>query len=96
MDLKAALWACGHTATSSEGIQLLFTFATGGSSVFADTVKLAQNCPVYSIRGTAFYVLGLMGCTYKGANILYELGNNISMVLSCFIINNFSLSSFLY
>lgn len=74
MDLKSAMWACGHTATSSTGIELLTSLGKMDSNVFADTVKLAQNCPVYSIRGTAFYVLGLMGCTYEGAKVLHGLG----------------------
>lgn len=74
MDLKSALWACGHISTSTAGIELLVESNPINQSVFADIVKLARSCQVYSIRGTAFYVLGLIGCTYDGANVLHELG----------------------
>lgn len=79
MDLKSALWACGHISTSTAGIELLVESNPINQSVFADIVKLAQHCQVYSIRGTAFYVLGLIGCTYDGANVLHELGSYFSI-----------------
>ncbi|XP_038210519.1 rapamycin-insensitive companion of mTOR-like [Zerene cesonia] len=43
-------------------------------SVPVHVVRLAKYCPVYSVRATAFYVLGLIGSTYDGANLLAELG----------------------
>lgn len=37
-------------------------------------VQLAQTCPVYSIRATAFYCLGLVATTRLGADCLFKLG----------------------
>lgn len=76
MDLKASLWALGNTASTAQGMQLLMQQSSGGmeDSVPVIIVKLAKYCPVYSVRAAAFYVLGLLGSTYVGANLLYELG----------------------
>lgn len=46
-------------------------------SVLVHIVRLAKYNPVYSVRATAFYVLGLIGSTYDGANLLSDLGKNI-------------------
>lgn len=75
-DLKASLWALGNTATAPSGLQLLMSLSNGylEDSVLVHVVRLVKYCPVYSIRATAFYVLGLIGCTYDGANLLTELG----------------------
>lgn len=43
-------------------------------SVLVHIVRLAKYCPVYAIRATAFYVLGMIGSTYDGANLLADLG----------------------
>uniref|UniRef100_A0A2A4J023 Rapamycin-insensitive companion of mTOR domain-containing protein n=1 Tax=Heliothis virescens TaxID=7102 RepID=A0A2A4J023_HELVI len=43
-------------------------------SVLVHIVRLAKYNPVYSVRATAFYVLGLIGSTYDGANLLSDLG----------------------
>lgn len=69
LELKASLWACGHIALSSLGVDLLLT-----NNVFNATINIVKTCPVYSIRGTAIYVLSVMSTTYKGANELFKLG----------------------
>ncbi|XP_021912957.1 rapamycin-insensitive companion of mTOR isoform X2 [Zootermopsis nevadensis] len=69
LKLKAALWGCGHVATSSLGISLL-----AEHGIVQAVLHLAQNCPVYSVRGTAFYVLGLLATTFEGANLLNKAG----------------------
>jgi rapamycin-insensitive companion of mTOR len=69
LELKAALWGCGHVATSPSGISLL-----AEQGIVHAVLHLAQNCPVYSVRGTAFYVLGLMATTFEGANLLSKAG----------------------
>lgn len=63
------MWACGHITTSTPGAKRLIN-----EGVFRTIVELAETCPVYSLRGTAVYVLGLMGTTYIGANELFNLG----------------------
>lgn len=69
LDLKAAMWACGHVSTSAVGVRKLVD-----EGVFRSIVDLAESCPVYSIRATAVYVLGIMGTTFIGANELFLLG----------------------
>ncbi|XP_060801043.1 rapamycin-insensitive companion of mTOR [Amyelois transitella] len=75
-DLKASLWAVGNTAVTSTGLQQLMSLSSGylEDSVLVHIVRLAKYCAVYSVRATAFYVLGLIGSTYDGANLLSELG----------------------
>lgn len=41
--------------------------------VYEKIIYLAKNCDIYSVRATALNVLGLVGCTNTGANILYKL-----------------------
>jgi rapamycin-insensitive companion of mTOR len=67
--LKAALWAIGHVATNSDGIEFLNNPAT---RVFEKIIQLAQYCEVYSIRATAFNVLCLMSSTVSGSNLLLK------------------------
>ncbi|GBP15175.1 Rapamycin-insensitive companion of mTOR [Eumeta japonica] len=76
MDLKASLWALGNTATCAAGLQLLMQLSGGNleDSVLVLTIRLTKFCPVYSVRAAAFYVLGMIGSTFVGANLLYELG----------------------
>lgn len=75
-DLKASLWAVGHTAITSQGLQQLMALSNGylEDSVLVHIVRLAKYNPVYSVRASAFYVLGLIGSTYDGANLLADLG----------------------
>lgn len=76
MDLKASLWAVGNAAVTPHGLQVLMGITNNllEDSVPVHVVQLAKYCPVYSVRATAFYVLGLIGSTYDGANLLSELG----------------------
>ncbi|KAL4710437.1 hypothetical protein ACJJTC_008839 [Scirpophaga incertulas] len=76
VDLKASLWAIGNIAVTPQGLQQLMNLSNGylEDSVPVHIVRLAKYSPVYSIRATAFYVLGLIGSTYDGANVLAELG----------------------
>jgi rapamycin-insensitive companion of mTOR len=69
LELKLALWGCGHGATSPSRISLL-----AEQGIVHAVLHLAQTCPVYSVWGTAFYVLGLMATTFEGANLLSKAG----------------------
>lgn len=73
LELKSALWACGHIASSTHGVDML-SDVTGGEDLFTAIIKISEYCPVYSIRGTAIYILGLMATTFKGANTLFSMG----------------------
>ncbi|XP_052751154.1 rapamycin-insensitive companion of mTOR [Galleria mellonella] len=76
MDLKASLWAIGNTAVTAQGLQQLMSLSSGylEDSVLVHILRLAKYSSAYSVRATAFYVLGLIGSTYDGANLLSELG----------------------
>ncbi|XP_034824961.1 rapamycin-insensitive companion of mTOR [Maniola hyperantus] len=75
-ELKASLWAVGNTGVTPQGLQQLINLSNGflEDSVPVHIVSLARYSPVYSVRATAFYVLGLIGSTYDGANLLADLG----------------------
>ncbi|XP_063890175.1 rapamycin-insensitive companion of mTOR [Helicoverpa armigera] len=75
-DIKASLWAVGNIAVTSQGLHQLMSLSNGylEDSVLVHIVRLAKYNPVYSVRATAFYVLGLIGSTYDGANLLSDLG----------------------
>ncbi|XP_026328283.1 rapamycin-insensitive companion of mTOR [Hyposmocoma kahamanoa] len=76
MDLKASLWALGNTAVTPHGLQQIMHLTNGylEDSVPVHIVRLVRYSPVYSVRATAFYVLGLFGSTFDGANLLADLG----------------------
>lgn len=69
LELKAAMWAVGHVSNSQNGVQFLID-----EGVYKSMIEIAENSPVYSLRGTAVYVLGLMATTFRGANELFSLG----------------------
>ncbi|XP_064476967.1 rapamycin-insensitive companion of mTOR-like [Ornithodoros turicata] len=69
LQLKAALWTLGNVATSSSGFALLME-----ADVISVIAELAQEAPVYSIRGTCFYVLCLMATTPGASSVLSSLG----------------------
>ncbi|KAI8428632.1 hypothetical protein MSG28_007368 [Choristoneura fumiferana] len=74
MDTKASLWAVGNAALHPLGLQQLVSQASGEDSVLARIIALAKHCQVFSVRATALYVLGVIGSTYDGANMLADLG----------------------
>ncbi|XP_046330991.2 rapamycin-insensitive companion of mTOR-like isoform X1 [Haliotis rufescens] len=69
LKLKIALWAVGHVGTSADGVTWL-----DEENVIPEIIRLAEECGVFSVRGTAFYVLGLFACTRKGTEILAQYG----------------------
>ncbi|XP_056646449.1 rapamycin-insensitive companion of mTOR [Diorhabda sublineata] len=69
LQLKAAIWALGHMGTSNRGYDYLTNFG-----VIDIITGFAKWSPVYSVRATAFYVLGLLGTTPLGASDLSRKG----------------------
>lgn len=61
---RAALWALGHIATSQTGFRLF------DETKVNILVELAENCTCLSIRGTCFYVLGMISRVEKGRELL--------------------------
>jgi len=73
---KACLWTIGLIGASSYGIESL---DVNGS--IEDVVEIANKSPIISLRGTAFYVLGLISRTNQGIEILDDLGWNSKLNL---------------
>lgn len=69
LHLKAALWAVGHIGTSTYGVLWLKE-----ESLVTEIIRLAEECGVFSVRGTAFYTLGLLASTRQGADLLAQYG----------------------
>ncbi|XP_026686268.1 rapamycin-insensitive companion of mTOR-like [Diaphorina citri] len=69
LDLKAALWAAGNLATSPAGVRLL-----SEQGVLLPIVRLAEQCAVYSVRATGFYVLSMIATTRQGVALLHSMG----------------------
>lgn len=67
LQLKAALWACSHIASTELGLQLVRE-----TDFIQIVAKLASNSQLLSIRATAFYCLGLISSTENGSALLFE------------------------
>lgn len=67
--LKASLWALGHIGASEIGITLL-----AKANIIEDIIWIAENSQVLSLKGSAVYVLGLIGRTELGDEVLHEAG----------------------
>lgn len=69
LKLKGCLWAVGNICSNSRGAPLL-----EGSGVVENIVDIFNHSERFSVRGTAFFVLGLVSSTHEGAEILDEFG----------------------
>ncbi|KAK9759943.1 hypothetical protein K7432_016516 [Basidiobolus ranarum] len=69
LKLKAVLWAVGHIGSTKIGLRFLEE-----EDVIKNIVNIAENSPVLSLRGTSYYVLGLISRSSQGADILEEFG----------------------
>ncbi|SAL99279.1 hypothetical protein [Absidia glauca] len=67
--LKSVLWAVGNIGSTRNGLPFLEE-----EDIVKDIVYLAENSEVLSLKGTCFYVLGLIAKTQQGVEILGELG----------------------
>ena len=67
--VKACLWAVGNVGSMELGAEFLES-----SDVVERIVEIAQTHEVMSLRGTAFFVLGLISRSIHGLEILSELG----------------------
>lgn len=66
---RASLWALGHIGKSKTGFSLL-----SETGIVEDISVLSQTCTTLSMRGTCFYVIGLISCTYEGREFLSQMG----------------------
>lgn len=67
--VKGCMWAVGNVGSMELGAPFLES-----SDVVEQVVKIAQSHEVMSLRGTAFFVLGLISRSVHGLEILYENG----------------------
>ncbi|KAK4049817.1 hypothetical protein OIV83_003873 [Microbotryomycetes sp. JL201] len=67
--LKSVLWAVGHVGSTEGGLEFV-----DEEDVLETIVDIAEESPVFSLRGTAFFALGLISSTSEGAEMLEDLG----------------------
>ncbi|KAG7266652.1 hypothetical protein CRUP_028369, partial [Coryphaenoides rupestris] len=66
---RQLLEAQGNVGCTTWGVSLLVK-----EGVVSEVVELAQHCEVFSVRGTCLYVLGMLGKTRRGCDVLRKLG----------------------
>jgi len=69
LKVKGCLWAVGNVGSMELGAPFLEE-----TDVVEQIVKIAQAHPVMSLRGTAFFVLGLISRSIHGLEIISEYG----------------------
>ncbi|KAG4301192.1 hypothetical protein PCK1_002502 [Pneumocystis canis] len=67
--LKSSLWAVGNIGSHNNGFPFL-----ENSGIISDIIYIAEKSQVISLRGTAFYVLGLISITTSVSKILEQHG----------------------
>jgi hypothetical protein len=70
-DLQAALWALGHIGSNELGCALILE---ADKKFVPWCIESVYSCPYYSLRGTFFYVLGLLSRTQQGSRRLLKFG----------------------
>ncbi len=67
--LKSVLWAVGNIGANELGLPFL-----EAEVVVSQIVEIAETSQVLSVRGTCFFVLGLISSTNSGAEALQDYG----------------------
>lgn len=67
--LKSVLWAVGNIGANELGLPFL-----EAEDVVSEIVEIAESSQVLSVRGTCFFVLGLISSTNSGAEALGDYG----------------------
>ena len=67
--VKSAIWATAHISSTSIGAKWVDNL--GG---IAAIINFAEKCDVYSLRGSAFYALGLVATNKYGCQLLSSYG----------------------
>ncbi|TRM64014.1 Rapamycin-insensitive companion of mTOR, middle domain-containing protein [Schizophyllum amplum] len=73
--LKSILWAVGNVGATEGGLPFLEE-----DDIVPAVLDIAEQSPISSVRGTCFFVLGLISSTSQGAEILcdYEWESTLS------------------
>ncbi|XP_055941079.1 rapamycin-insensitive companion of mTOR-like [Argiope bruennichi] len=69
LHLKASLWALGHVGSYPLGLKIIIK-----EDLIPCIVDLAATAPVFAVRGTCYFILGLLSSTTEGSDILREHG----------------------
>ncbi|KTW28896.1 hypothetical protein T552_01525 [Pneumocystis carinii B80] len=69
LHLKSSLWAVGNIGSHNNGFPFL-----ENSGVISEIIYIAEKSQVISLRGTAFFVLGLISITISVSQILEQHG----------------------
>ncbi|KAF8501078.1 Rapamycin-insensitive companion of mTOR, N-term-domain-containing protein, partial [Russula emetica] len=69
LKLKSILWTVGNIGSSAGGLPFLEE-----EDIIPVILEIAEQSQVLSVRGTCFYVLGLISSTPQGAEILSDYG----------------------
>ena len=69
LKVKGCLWAVGNVGSMDSGSPFL-----DGSNVTSKIIQIAEESEVLTMRGTAFFVLGLISRSIHGQEILAEHG----------------------
>jgi hypothetical protein len=69
IERRAALWTIGHIGSSETGFQLLKE-----TDIVQYISNQAMSCTTLSMRGTCFYILGLLSLPSAGREVLDKLG----------------------
>ncbi|THH08497.1 hypothetical protein EW145_g2671 [Phellinidium pouzarii] len=67
--LKSVLWAVGNVASAEGGLHFLEE-----EEIIPVMLEIAECSPILSVRGTAFFAIGLVSSTAQGAEILDDYG----------------------
>ncbi|KAI0252434.1 Rapamycin-insensitive companion of mTOR, N-term-domain-containing protein [Lactifluus subvellereus] len=69
LKLKSILWTVGNIGSSADGLPFL-----EDEDIIPVILEIAEQSQVLSVRGTCFFVLGLISSTPQGAEILSDYG----------------------
>lgn len=88
--VKGCMWAVGNVGSMDRGAPFIES-----CDVVEHIVKIAEQHEVMSMRGTAFFVLGLISRSVHGLEILSEYGwdantNSLGVSTGCCVPNNLS------
>jgi len=91
IEKRAALWAVGQIGSSVYGWELL-----SETDIVAYISEQAKTCQTLSMRGTCFYILGLLSRIDKGRDALSKLGWSFSPNASVAVVIPADVPAFLH
>jgi hypothetical protein len=71
LKLKSILWAVGNIGSSKSGITFLLE-----EDIIKNIIEIAEKSKVLTLKGTSFYIIGMISKTSTGAEKLEEYGWN--------------------